>query len=41
MPLEKQNLEVGVCGAEVNEDLVLDILWKWGGWPCLGVELRQ
>lgn len=24
----KQNLQVGVRGAEVIEDLVLDILWK-------------
>lgn len=41
VPEEKQNLQVGVCGAEVIEDLVLDVLWKRGGRPCLGVELGQ
>lgn len=44
MPLEKQNLQAGVCGAgaaKVIEDLVLDILWKRGGRPCPGAELRQ
>ena len=41
MPLEKQNLQAGVCGAEIIEDLVLDVLWKRREWPCLGVELRQ
>lgn len=44
MPLEKQNLQAGVCGAgaaKVIEDLVLDILWKRGGRPCPGAELGQ